>query len=88
MADGSRSAARPSWLLDEVASAGRENLDPHHVARYDEKEDAHAADEIALLEEFGLNDESVVVDLGAGTGQLVLAIAPICQRVVAVDIPR
>ena len=28
----------------------------------------------------------MVVDLGAGTGQLVLAIAPICQRVVAVDI--
>jgi hypothetical protein len=23
----------PGWLLDEVASAGRENLDAEHVAR-------------------------------------------------------
>jgi hypothetical protein len=25
----------PGWLLDEVASAGRENIDPAHVSRYD-----------------------------------------------------
>jgi SAM-dependent methyltransferase len=86
VAGGSRSAARPGWLLDEVAGAGRENLDPDHVALYDEKEDARSSDEVALLEKFGLNDESALVDLGAGTGQLVLAVAPICKRVVAVDV--
>ena len=32
--------ASPTWRLDEVASAGRENLDAEHVALYDEKEDA------------------------------------------------
>jgi hypothetical protein len=32
----------PGWLLDEVASAGRENLDAGHVGRYDAKEDAGA----------------------------------------------
>jgi hypothetical protein len=43
-----QSMARPHWLLDEVASAGRENLDPGHVARYDTKEDAGAAAEVRL----------------------------------------
>jgi hypothetical protein len=38
---------RPGWLLDELAFAGRENLDPEHAARYDAKEDAGAREEVA-----------------------------------------
>ena len=76
----------PEWLLDEVASAGRENLDPEHVSRYDGKEDAGAAEEVAFLRRRGLARDSVVVDLGAGTGQFTLAVAPFCARVVAVDV--
>ena len=76
----------PSWMLDELASAGRENLDPTHVSRYDEKEDARAGEEVRLLERHGLDRHSVVVDVGAGTGQFTLAVAPQCARVVAVDI--
>jgi SAM-dependent methyltransferase len=78
--------SRPGWLLDEIASAGRENLDPVHVSRYDAKEDAGAADEVRLLQALGLDGESVVVDIGAGTGQLTLAVASRCARVVAVDV--
>jgi ubiquinone/menaquinone biosynthesis C-methylase UbiE len=77
---------RPTWRLDEVASAGRENLDAEHVALYDEKEDAGSADEVELLLRLGLGERSTVVDLGAGTGQFALAVAPRCQRVVAVDV--
>ena len=69
-----------------MSSAGRENLDVDHVARYDEKEDADAAAAVALLVELGLDGRSQVVDLGAGTGQFTLAVAPSCARVVAVDI--
>lgn len=76
----------PGWLLDEVASAGRENLDSDHVRRYDVKEDASAADEVRLLQRLGLSAESVVFDLGAGTGQFTLAAAAVCARVVAVDV--
>ncbi|TDD64314.1 class I SAM-dependent methyltransferase [Jiangella aurantiaca] len=76
---------RAAWQLDEVASIGRENLDPAHVARYDDKEDAGAAREVALLESLGCGPESVVVDLGAGTGQFALAAAESFGRVVAVD---
>jgi ubiquinone/menaquinone biosynthesis C-methylase UbiE len=77
---------RPGWVLDEVAHAGRENLDAEHVARYDNKEDADAQSEVRLLERLGLNADSTVVDLGAGTGQFSFAVAPVCRRVVAVDI--
>src|SRR4029453_12975991 len=77
--------SRPGWLLDEVASAGRENLDPGHVERYDRKMDARALDEIEVLRPAGLDAASVVVDLGAGTGQFAPAVAPVCRRVVAVD---
>ena len=86
MSLAARRSPSPGWLLDEVSSAGRENLDVHHVARYDDKEDAKAADEVALLVHLGLDGGSQVVDLGAGTGQFALAVAPSCARVVAVDV--
>lgn len=83
---GMRSDKRPGWLLDELASAGRENLDTDHVARYDDKEDAQADAEVETLTSLGLNEGSTLVDLGAGTGQLALAAAPRCGRVIAVDV--
>jgi ubiquinone/menaquinone biosynthesis C-methylase UbiE len=73
-------------LLDEVGSAGRENLDADHVARYDDKEDAKAAEEVELLIELGLDERSVVVDMGAGTGQFTVEVAPRCAQVIAVDV--
>jgi ubiquinone/menaquinone biosynthesis C-methylase UbiE len=75
-----------TWYLDELRVAGRENLDPEHVARYDGKEDASAPAEVALLRELGLTRDSLVVELGAGTGQFTVAVAPACARVIAVDV--
>jgi ubiquinone/menaquinone biosynthesis C-methylase UbiE len=77
---------RPGWLLDEVASAGRENLDAAHVARYDGKEDGDPRTEVAFLESLGITREATVVDLGAGTGQFALAATAAFRRVVAVDV--
>lgn len=73
-------------MLDERASAGRENLDASHAARYDTKMDGDALGEVHLLRSLGLDGSSTVLDLGAGTGQFTLAVAPSCARVVAVDI--
>lgn len=58
----------PAWFIDELNYAGRENLDPSHVARYDAKEDASAAGEVALLRDLGLTRESLVVSSGRGRG--------------------
>ena len=85
-ADQGITHARPGWLLDEIRSAGRENLDVNHVQRYDVKEDASAANEVALLRGWGLDENSRVVEFGPGTGQFTLAVAPTCARVVAVDV--
>lgn len=74
------------WWLDELVSAGRENLDAEHVSRYDAKEDAHASEELALLRDLGLDRSSEVVEFGAGTGQFTLAAAAACARVVAVEV--
>ena len=79
-------AAQPGWLLDELGTAGRENLDADHVARYDGKMDAGATEEVDLLRSLGLTTRSLAVDIGAGTGQFTLAAASVCARVVAVDI--
>jgi len=76
----------PGWFLDETAHAGRENLDPAHVAAYDAKEDARAGAELALLKEIGLKSGSAVVEFGPGTGQLTVELAPACARVTAVDV--
>jgi SAM-dependent methyltransferase len=80
------SPSTPGWRLDEVANAGRENLDVDHVRRYDAKEDADAAAEVELLVGLGLDADARLVDLGAGTGQLAVAAAPACARVTAVDV--
>ncbi len=76
----------PTWFVDELDYAGRENLDAGHVARYDAKMDASAASEVALLKDFGLTRESLVVEFGAGTGQFTVEVAPACAEVIAVDV--
>lgn len=75
-----------TWMLDEVSSAGRENLDSSHAVSYDRKEDASAEAERELLVRLGLSESSEVLDVGAGTGQFSLAVASVCARVVAVDV--
>ena len=76
-----------AWGLVEADYAGREHFDAQHARRYDSKEDAHAADEVALLTRLGVaGPRSCVVEFGAGTGQFALAAAPVCERVIAVDV--
>lgn len=68
-----------------MATIGRENVDASHVTRYDDISDADAAAEVRLLRAEGLDRDSTVVDIGAGTGQFALAAAEVSRRVVAVD---
>ena len=75
------------WMLDELAHAGPEHLDPSSVARFDRKQGYPSpAEDLAVLAGHGIGPASTVVDLGAGTGQFALAAARCVSRVVAVDI--
>jgi len=88
MVEETRADDFPGWLLSEIGSAGRENLDADHVARYDDKEDADAGSEVQLCEALGLGPTSTVVEFGSGTGQFTIAVARHCARVFAVDVSR
>lgn len=76
----------PSWFLDELAHAGPEHLDPAYTLGYDRKAGTDPEDDLAVLRDLGLNETHTLIDLGAGTGIFALAAAPICARVIAVDI--
>jgi ubiquinone/menaquinone biosynthesis C-methylase UbiE len=73
-------------MPDEAAGAGREHIEPALVAGYDRKSSFDPGPEVALLLELGLDAESTLLDLGAGTGTFALAVAPHCRSVIAVDV--
>jgi ubiquinone/menaquinone biosynthesis C-methylase UbiE len=74
------------WWLDELAHAGKEHLDPTYVAAYERKAGFDPADDLAVLSAYGFGPNSVVVDVGAGVGTFAIAAAPLCLRVIAVDV--
>lgn len=76
-----------AWMIDELAYAGPEHLDEGFVAAFDRKQGhPDAGPDIAAFEARGLDASSVVVELGAGTGQFTLPAAKAFGSVVAVDV--
>jgi ubiquinone/menaquinone biosynthesis C-methylase UbiE len=76
-----------SWMIDELAHAGPEHLDPAFVAGYDRKQGyPDPAGDLAVFGAHGLDATSGVVDLGAGAGQFALAAARRFGPVTAVDV--
>jgi SAM-dependent methyltransferase len=73
-------------MIDELAHAGEEHLDPAYVAGYDRKQQTDPGDDLARLRGLGLDHTSTLVDFGTGTGTFALAAAAVCRRVVAVDV--
>src|SRR5262245_31229562 len=65
-----------SWMLDELAHAGPEHLDEIFIAGYDRKQGyPDPAEDLGAFQAHGLGASSVIVDLGAGTGQFALPAA-------------
>lgn len=77
-----------SWYPDEQMYAGAEHLDGDYVEAYDRKAQFDPTGDIELLLSAGMSEDSVVVDLGAGTGSFSFAASPYCQEVIAVDVSR
>lgn len=76
-----------TWMLDELAHAGPEHLDPGFVAGFDRKQGyPDFSADVSVLAAHGAGQEATVVDLGTGTGRFALAVAPRVRRVVAVDV--
>ena len=75
-----------SWYPDEQVYAGGEHLDARYVAAYDRKAQFDPTEDIDLLLEAGMDEQSIVVDLGAGTGTFAVAVSRHCREVVAVDV--
>ena len=76
-----------SWMIDELAHAGPEHLDPAFIAGFDRKQGYPEPDEdLTVFEAHGLGATSAVVDIGAGTGQFALAAARRFGHVTAVDV--
>lgn len=74
-------------MLDELAYAGPEHLDPLFVAGFERKQGAPSADaDLAALASLGIGPAATVVDLGAGAGQFALPAAGVFDHVVAVDV--
>jgi methylase of polypeptide subunit release factors len=74
-------------MIDELAHAGAEHLDPAFVAGYDRKQGyPDPAEDLAIFEAHGLDGSSSVVDLGAGSGHFALAAARRFGHVTAVDV--
>jgi SAM-dependent methyltransferase len=76
-----------AWMIDELAHAGPEHLDPEFVAGYDRKQGyPDPAEDLAIFDAHGLGAGSEILDLAAGSGQFALAAARRFGHVTAVDV--
>jgi SAM-dependent methyltransferase len=75
-----------SWWLNEAAHAGQEHLEPSYVSGYERKAGFDPSDDLDVLRRYGFGSDSILVDLGAGTGVFAIAAARWCRRVIAGDV--
>ena len=84
---GAMSSMAESWMIDELAHAGPEHLDPDFVAGYERKQGyPDPSSDLDIFERQGLGPGSEVIDLGAGLGQFAIAAARRFGHVTAVDV--
>jgi putative AdoMet-dependent methyltransferase len=78
----------PDWFYDDLRQVGLDFEDPQQVATYDARQGGSGAADAALLARLGVTPDTVMADLGCGTGILAIEAARIGARVHAVDVSR
>jgi putative AdoMet-dependent methyltransferase len=81
----------PKWQYNEMKFSGVDFSNPEQVAVYDSmhrkfRDYAKGTEEI--IRRLGIGPESVVIDLGSGTGAFTLHAAKKCRKIYAVDISK
>lgn len=77
------------WLYNERSAPGVNYDDSEVAAKYDETHSSlydPVEQACEILDQLDITEDSVLVDLGAGTGTLAVEAAKRCKRVFAVDI--
>ncbi|HEY0932527.1 MAG TPA: class I SAM-dependent methyltransferase [Trebonia sp.] len=76
-----------TWMLDELAYAGPEHLDPEFIAGFNRKQGYPDPEpDLAAFAAHGLGRGSALIDFGAGTGQFAIPAARRFGPVTAVDV--
>ncbi len=83
--------AYPQWYFDESRAKGVDYASIEEVAAYDGmhrrfRDYKKATD--AIIQRLGLGKDSVVIDMGCGTGAFALHAAPQCRTIHAVDMSQ
>ena len=81
----------PNWLFDESGQVGVDYSDEDLVSDYDKHHEGFRDfDQEAqkIFTALGLSLDSIVLDIGCGTGGLTTRIAQMCKHVYAVDISK
>jgi putative AdoMet-dependent methyltransferase len=79
----------PKWQYDEMKPCGVDFTDIEEVVAYDhmhKKFRDYARSSEAIIQRLGLGSDSIVIDIGSGTGAFALYAARKCRTVYAVDI--
>jgi len=80
---------QPAWQFDELSQVGVDYADPAEVAAYEERHRRFRdldAENRRLIERLGLSGHETLIDIGSGTGLFILAAAPHCAKIHAVDV--
>lgn len=78
--------ASPAWYYDDMRQVGVDFEDDDQVASYDERQQATAADDNALLDTLELDGNHVFADFGCGTGILLVEAAKRCRHAHGFDV--